>query len=290
LPVFEDVRDGDRSAPRIRWSSRAATQMSKAIGIALLAALLPAPVLAQRADISALRDSLTGLSDVPVLRRLQAQTAMPGVANTADEVIRRGMIGLRIYELTQDHADSDRAREVFERGTDRFPDVAWMHHGLGLSYANAPEIRMTGLGGVLEGVTVGQSLAEILGRDPRTRARRAFGRALEQDPAFGPAAVKLAELAVSDGRDHDALREARDALLGVGQAGGQSPDVSRALADVRSALGDYSGAEALLTDASSPDGLHARAVSLLLQPGKAEAGAGAYFQGVAALDEAAASR
>jgi hypothetical protein len=128
LPVFEDVRDGDRSAPRIRWSSRAATQMSKAIGIALLAALLPAPVLAQRADISALRDSLTGLSDVPVLRRLQAQTAMPGVANTADEVIRRGMIGLRIYELTQDRADSDRAREVFEDPSmPRFDQVRCSH-------------------------------------------------------------------------------------------------------------------------------------------------------------------
>jgi hypothetical protein len=256
----------------------------------LLLALLPSPALAQRTDVFALRDSLAAIDDVPSLMRLQAGLPMAGAARSADELIRRGLIGLRVYELTQDRADWDRARDVFERGTDRFPDVARVHHGLGLSYAAAPEIRTTTLGGVLEGVTVGQSIAEILGRDPRTRARRAFVRALTEDPAFGPAAVKLAELAVADGRDEGALLEARNALLGADAAGGGGADVSRALADVRSALGDYAGAEALLANASSPDALHARAVSLLLQAGKAKAGADAYFQGIGVLDAENAER
>jgi hypothetical protein len=264
--------------------------MNHTIRMVLFLAFVPAQIAAQRPDAFALRDSLATVDDVAVLLRLQAQTPMPGAARSPDEVVRRGLIALRIYDLTEDRADSERAREVFERGTDRFPDEAWMHYGLGLSYANAPEIRMTGLGGVLEGVTVGQSIAEILGRDPRTRARRAFARALEADPAFGAAAVKMAEMAVADGRDRDALLEARAALVGAEAAGGSRPEVSRALADVRSALGDYAGAEALLGDASSPDALHARAVSLLLQSGKAEAGAEAYLRGVSRLDEAAAPR
>ncbi|MCI0433825.1 MAG: hypothetical protein L0271_09245 [Gemmatimonadetes bacterium] len=258
----------------------------------VLAAILapPAQAAAQRPGLHAFRDSLATITDVAALRRAQAALPMPGTARDPESLIRRGLIGLRVYELTQDPADSERVREVFERGAERFAGEAWLHYGLGLALARAPEVRIGSPGGVLHGVTLGQSLAEILGRDPRARARNSFLRSLELDPGFGAAAVELADLAVADGRSRDDLLEARAALTTAVERGASDDAVRRALSDVESALGDPVAAEAAVSDASGADALLARAVSLLLQPGRADEGAAAYTEGVDQLTERAAAR
>jgi hypothetical protein len=255
----------------------------------LLAALIPAAsAAAQATDYTAVRDSLKAVQDAAVLRRMQARLPMPGAARDAESLVLRGLVGLRLYELTSQTEDSEAAVAVFERGAERFPEVAWLHYGLGLAYASAPEIR---LGGPLRGVTLGQSVAEILGRDPRSKARRALRRALELEADFGQAAVLLAELAVADGRDRGALEEARGSLAGARAAGDSSVAVLRARAEVETALGDYAAAaDAGAAAGGGVEALLARAVALLLQPGGAESGTTAYLAAVDSLDAEHASR
>lgn len=255
--------------------------------------VFPAHVCAQAREYLEFRDSLSRLTDVAALYRLQSQRPMAATTGQAGGVIERGLIGLRIYELTGDEDDASRARDVFRQASERFPDVAWTHYGLALSLANGPEIRP---GGVLSGVTLGQSIAEILGRDPRSQAKRSLRRALEADPAFVPAATMLADMAVKDGRDLEALAEARAALERTRQArGGVTPEIARAVASVETARGNYAEAAhateaAVSANADDAGALLAHSVALMLQPGRERAGGSAYFRGVEHLDRESAER
>jgi GWxTD domain-containing protein len=250
---------------------------------------LPAAIAAQGRDYFALRDSLAAITDVGALHRLQGRLPTPGGATSADPIIERGLIRIRIYELTRDRTDGELAKETFERGAERFADVVWVHYGLAMALAGSPEIRLSG--GLLESVTIGQSLAEILGKDPRSRARVAAKRALELDASFSAAAVLLAALALEDGRDRSALLESKTLLEAARAAGGETPDVMRALSDVQSALGEYGEAEAAANSSGTgPGAEHARAVALLLQTGREASGTQAYFAAVDQIDGAAADR
>jgi GWxTD domain-containing protein len=257
--------------------------------LAVVAAVLaPASVEAQARDWNAYRDSLRGLADVPALVRLQGRLPMPGMATTPEALLERGFIGLRIWELTHETTDAERAEAVFERGVERFADVAWLHYGLALAYAAHDRSQRDSP----EGITVGASIAEILSRDPASRARKAAREAIVRDPSIAGAAVLIAELAVRDGRDREALRDARGALHAVRDAGHGSAEVNRALADVETALGNYGEATTALESVGAGDasGLHARAISLLLQPGRSEEGAAAYFAALDSIDEQTADR
>lgn len=250
--------------------------------------LVAAGAGAQEPDWEAFRDSLAVLTDVPALHRLQGRLPMPGMAATPEPLIERGLIRLRIWELTGDLVDAELAEDVFERGVERFPQVAWLHYGLALAHAGAHESQQATPGGI----TLGASISEILRRDPRSRARRAALAALELDPSLAGAAVLLGELAVWDSRDRAALEEAKAALEALRDDGYMTADGQRALADVETALGNYADAERALEAVAVEDasGSHARAVALLLQPGREVAGAGAYWAAVDSLDEAAADR
>lgn len=274
--------------------------MKKRLGVTLLTALVvgltPVQLRAQRSNrLAALRDSLEKITDVPTLYRLQGMLPMPAVAADVGQVLQRGLIALRIYRLTGDRDDGDRARGVFAQAVERYPDVAWAHYGMALSLADAPGVRIPSPGGVLNDVVLGQSIAEILKKDPRSRARRELRRALDLDPAFGPAAVLLARLALADGgRDLGLVREARDALRATRDAGDRSPEVLRSLVDMERALGDYQAALAVADssmEASTDAGtLYSAAIAMLLQPGREGQGARTYMKGVANLDAAAAER
>ncbi|HUF51106.1 MAG TPA: hypothetical protein VMN60_09750 [Longimicrobiales bacterium] len=259
-----------------------------AAGFVLL--LVPFDARAQVAGVTALRDSLAAIVDVPLLFRLERSTVLPGAARTVEPLLRRGVIALRVWELTGDRADADRARDVFEAAVQRFGDDPLSHYGVALALAYGPDVRLPSPGGVLDAVTVGQSVAEILKRDPKSRARRALRRALELQPGLAEAAVLLGDLAVADGgRSRELIREAREALAAVDAAGGATPASRRALADMDIALGNYAAASA---GASADDAasLRTRAVALLLQPGGQAAGAAAYWRGVERLDAAAAGQ
>lgn len=256
--------------------------------VALAMAVAPRNAVAQARDWTAYRDSLRSVTDVPALQRLQGRLPMPGVATTPDPVLERGLITLRVWEITQDRVDADLARDVFEAGVDRFGGIAWMHYGLALAQAARHRSSQDSPGGI----TIGSSVAEILRKDPATRARRAAEEAIEIDPSLTGAAVLIADLAVADGRDRDALLDARTALESVRAAGHGTPEISRALADVQTALGNY-GEAALAVESiggSVASSLRSRAIALLLQPGHETEGARAYFSAVDSLDEPAADR
>lgn len=253
--------------------------------------LLPTLLQAQGADFTSLRDSLAGITDVPLLYRMERAVAPPGAARRIEPVVRRGLVALRIWELTGDRDDAQRSRDVFETARDRFPSEVWSHYGLALALAYGPEIGLSLPGNALAGVTLGQSVAEIFGRDPRSHARRSLRRALAIDPAFDDAAVLLADLAVMDGgRSRDLIEEARDALRAAHQAGGRSERTARALAELEIALGNYAAAGALTAEAEDAGVLRTRAMALMLQPGSTVDGAAAYWLGVERLTREAAEQ
>jgi hypothetical protein len=249
--------------------------------------LVPATSIAQQRTVDQLRDSLSRVSDRTELRRqerLMGRTRQPDGA----ALMERGLVLLRLYELTRENRDVDEARKTLDRLVDREPGSASAHYALGLALATGPGVRVPSPGGVLDGFVLGQSLAELVKRDPASRAARAFLRALELDPTLTPAAVRLTGL-VLDSRDHDMLVRTRDVLRGIVD-GGRAPDeITTSLARVQSALGDVAAAEATVgsaTNASAGTRL-AQAEALLRQPGKADAGARAYFEGVERVDAAA---
>jgi GWxTD domain-containing protein len=203
--------------------------------------------------------------------------------------VRRGLLALRIWELSDDRDDAERSRDVFQTAAERFPGETWSHYGLALALARGPEVRLSLPGGALGSVTVGQSLAEIFRRDPKSRARRSLRRALELEPGFAEAAVLLADLAIADGgRSRELIEEARDALRAAHGSGGTSARSQRALADMEIALGNYAAAGAAAGEGTDAGVLRTRAIALLLQPGSERAGAAAYWRGVEGLTEEAA--
>lgn len=261
----------------------------RVLQMSLLAAVMAAPQLAtaQTRDYAALRDSLARETDAFSLRdRIRSA----GPANPLE----RGFLLLRLYELTSDQDVAEDARETFTRAVDASPSEPWAHYGLAVSLADGPEL---GGPGILRGLSIRQTLAEIQGTDPRAQARESLQRALDVDPAFTPAAVELAELALET-RERDELSVAREALVGLPPASVSTLRATLALADVEAALGNLEEAEKAAAAAVSAAGAgddaslarHLHAVSLLRQPGREEEGASVYFEGLGSLTEAGAER
>lgn len=264
----------------------------KAAKLMFLLLLMPVPLAGQtggQEEHRALRDSLAGIRDVPLLFRMERGLPTPPMAPGVDAIARRGLTALRIWELTEDRADADRARETFETAVARFPGEVWSHYGLALALAHGPDVQLSVPGGVLDGVTVGQSVAEIFKRDPKSKARRSLREALTLAPGYRPAAVLLADLALADGgRSTDLIREARDALVAAVAASGPDGPSTRALADMEIALGNYGAAGEAVKNAEDAGALRAHAVALLLQPDAVERGARQYWLGVERLTDEAA--
>jgi GWxTD domain-containing protein len=241
-------------------------------------------------DPAAFRDSLLSLTDVTVLARMERTLDMPGSARSLEPILERGLIAHRIFQITGDREDAARARDAFKKAIERFPDSTWSHYGYAISLADGPETRLKG---VLGGIAATQTLAELMKKDPRSKARNELRTVLARDPSFGDAAVLLADLAVADGGRNQALvREARDALQQTRAAGATGPAVSTALARMETQLGNPAAA-AKITDADAASGdalaLKTQAQALLLQPGHEEEGGRAYARAIQLLTPQAAA-
>ena len=262
----------------------------------LLAGLLLAPeaLVAQTRDFVALRDSLARVTSSFELRQLTR--AKPG--GDAEALAERGFRLMRLYELTADENIAEDARESFERAVEVAPDRAWAHYGLAISLAEGPELNGVWL---LRSLTIRQTIAELKGDDPLSRARASLQRALELDSAFTPAAVELAELALQT-REQTELNVAREALVGLPPASIGTLQASIALADIEAALGNLESAEAAAESALNAATAAANdnddvamirrlhAISLLRQAGREVEGTAAYFEGVSELTPAGAER
>jgi hypothetical protein len=200
----------------------------------LLATLAAAPAHAQSPDLPAFRDSIGSIRDLLSLRRFTERKPVAGEG--ADALLRRGFAGLRLYELAGLDEDLRRARDAFEEAARREPALAWAHFGAGLTWSRDPELT-----GPAPRVVAGRAFAEALGRDARSRASRAFRRALDIDPGLTEAALALADLPVAR-RSADELAAARVALDRAVLEGHADARTSLALAEVANAQHDFGAA------------------------------------------------
>jgi GWxTD domain-containing protein len=172
------------------------------------------------------------------------------------------------------------------------PASAEAHYLKGLSLARGPEVRVPAPGGMLDGLVVGQVLAEILHLDPVSRARRAFLNALELDSLFAPAAVELGRLALAT-HDRNALAEAARPLERLHAYDPGNSVVALTLSGVSEELGELESAEraarqALTAGADRSLALRALAAALLRQAGRELDGASNYQAGAERADSIAA--
>ncbi len=257
-------------------------------GAALL--LLPAIASAQSRDFRALRDSLV-LVDTAGVGTLQAR--VKPADGTAAALIERGLMLVRIAELTGDEGTAKQAVQTFERATELAPQDVWAHFGLALAHLAQPEIRINALGGIFKKLSIAQVAAEVVRQDPRSRGLRALQRTLQMDSAFEPAAVALAELAL-ESRDDDELIAARNALRNIFPRVSSS-QITILVADVAVALRDLllaqTAAEAITaTAADTSVALHVIGEVFLRMPGQEQRGVAAYRAGIDHMTELGAVR
>ena len=239
-----------------------------------------AGVEAQAIDRIALRDSVAAVTDIDVLRRIAAG---PPVSATADPIA-QGLARLRLWTLTAEKSAAARARDAFEDASRRDPRDAWAWYGIGRTWAEGPEAT-----GPIPAIVLVEAFEAALGLDARSRAIRAFTRALDIDTAFTPAAVALVPLAVEK-RDRGALAKAQATLALAEREGRFETGALLALARARAALDDGSGAvdaaRRAVTNASAEAAPLARwilARSLFLA-GRDDEGERVWFSAVDALD------
>ena len=238
-----------------------------------------------------MRSALAAVSDTSVLR--QRETALrDAAANSLDPALERGLLLMRLHELTQAERDISQARSVLERASKKFKDDARVHYAYGLSNAVGHGVRIPVAG--LRSIVLGQSIAEVLGTDPISKAKSSFRKALAADPLLVGAATQLARLSLAQ-RDRDNMRASAQALRHLQQQQRGGAEVVTLLSEVEAALGNVGAAAsaasaATALDAGSSAALRAQAIALLRQGRELDAGARAYFEGVEQLDEASAKQ
>lgn len=245
-----------------------------------------APLPAQTLDLDELHDRLAGEQDLTQLRRREFALARAS-ATSAEAMLERGMVLLRLHQITQDGDDAKRSRDIFERAAKKLPGDPRPYYGLALARMGGPIVRIPSPGGVLNKVVIAQSFAEIVKRDPVSLAKRDFKKALELDSSFVSAAIQLANISV-DTRDNDHMQTAAIALRRMVAAKQGGTVAAVALSEVESALGNVSAAEVAADAATTlatgteraSSAAHARAAAMLRQHGKEDEAARVYFSGL----------
>jgi GWxTD domain-containing protein len=245
----------------------------------------------QPVNVDSLREQLAHETNVTELRRRETQ--LQRTAQTTDALLERGLILIRLYELQRDNDHATKARDATERAVRQSPKDARTHYAYALANSTELGVRIPSPAGVLDGVVLGQSVAEILKTDPASKAKRSFKKALELDPDLDGAALGLARNSLSS-RDRDNMEAAAHALrrlVGVQRGGAAAATL---LSEVEAALGNVAaaaeaGVAASKTNPRSSSALRAQAAAQFRQEGREEEAARTYFSGIDALDTAGAA-
>lgn len=271
--------------PGVASCLRAPRAASWVLLIALTAShsMRPGLAHAQVADLATFQDSLRSIGSVDQLRGMLALRASRTAEKSPVSLTERGLVALRLFDLTSEKSHSKLAQESFKQALKRQPGYGWAHYGLGLAYAYGPDAHPEKLGWraafVLDDV-----LANITGDDVRSRAHREFVKAVVAEPPVARAAEELAENALAKNK-RKTLEEARAALgrrLAQARTDGEA---WFALARVNGELGDMDGA-AMAMERAFANGVDGSAVAreraalLLRLPGREEDGARAWFAGI----------
>ena len=153
--------------------------------LALQAPPLASQTPAERLALSDFSDSLASIADTVPLRHRQ-RTLREAARRRSDDGIaqvRLGLVSLRLAQMGAGPGAGD-AVKAFRRATDRRPEWPMAWHWLGLAEAQRAIWEQGDL----------LALGNRVGMPTLERAAGRHARALEADPSFAPAAVKLAEL------------------------------------------------------------------------------------------------
>lgn len=246
---------------------------------------------AQNLDIVHLQDRLAEEKDITVLRRREFALARQSATST-DALMERGMVMVRIYQLSRDPKDGREAVGMLSRALKKAPDDPRALYGLAVARSGGPWVRIPAPLGVLDNITLAQTAAEIFGRDRVTLAKKDLKKALDIDPNFTRAAVELAIISV-DTHDKEYMRVAANALRAMVDARRGGAIAAVALSEVENALGNVDAATnaaevatniATGTESAAAAEL-ARAVAMLRQPDRVEEGGRIYMTGIERLTE-----
>lgn len=265
-----------------RHAHRAASWL---IATVLLLVLVPG-AQAQRLDLAPFQDSVQRIRDVDQLRVMLARRRGREAEKSPVALTERGFVALRLWDLTSQWSHSKLAAESFKQALKREPDYGWAHYGLGLAYVNGPDAHPEKAGWraafILDDV-----IDNIAGNDVRTRAHRAFLKAVTAEPPVARAVDQLAENAVLKNK-RKTLDDARNTLgAHLATASGDGAGWY-ALSRVDTELGDLPAAavamdRALTSGIMAADVAHARAALLLRLPGREKEGAQVWFDGLTML-------
>lgn len=164
---------------------------ARSLALLLLFLVSPAHLNAQR-DLAQLHDSLQRIDDPSLLRGMLAERSGRQAERSPDLLTERGLIGLRLYQLTASRPDGKTAQKSFEEALRRAPKYGWAHYGLGLSLAKGPDSNPFA-GGFRNSFVLDDVLGRAFGDDAPARARRAFLNAINGAPPVPQAANELAD-------------------------------------------------------------------------------------------------
>ena len=243
----------------------------------------------QGPDFAALRDSLAQINDASLVRKLELNRRPTPNAAPAD-LVKHGLVALRLYDLTADPSASKLATKSFESAVSAAPADGWAQFLLGLSLARSPEAQPLSAGGKRGRFALDDVARRLTGTDAKSRARRAFNAALRTTYPINPAARELARLAVST-QNRNWLEEARAALESLESARQARPEDLVALSLVQSALNDSEAAvltadRALVAGASPGSARFAAGTARLRFSGREAEGAQLYFDGIRVATDA----
>jgi hypothetical protein len=249
----------------------------------------PGPSFAQIADLAPFQDSVRRISDVNRLRGMLANRSSRQAEKSPVALAERGFVALRLYDLTTQTSHAKLAEKSFEQAIRQYPEFGWAYYGLGLAYTHGPNAHPEKLGW-RSAFVVDDVIDNITGNDVRSRAHRAFLKAVAAEPPVARAAEELAENALTKNK-RKTIEEARTTLLRHLDDAPQDGNAWFALARVSGELGDMGVAADALDQAANfgvdaPNIALERASLLLRMPGREADGAKAWLGGIERMTSA----
>jgi GWxTD domain-containing protein len=232
----------------------------------------------ERLALDRLQDSLSAIHDTALLRSRQSALRRAAEARDPAATLRLALVSLRLARLGASAGASDAIDAARRVGRDH-PEWPWSWYAWGLAETQRSAWQQANR----------LALGSRVGVGTLERAAERYRRALAADPAFAPAAVRLADLTLAL-RDTALFPSARDALRAAAATPAPPPDVLLGLGRVERATAELDSAERAfgryLWDGGD------RALGLLelartrLARGDPE-GEGPYYEGAASDDSAA---
>lgn len=203
----------------------------------VLTASLAGQSPSERRSLTAMRDSLAGVTDTAELRRGEAALIARAKRNPDEAMLhlRLGLLALRLGEVGQRKSYDDAGSE-FQWAIELRPRWPWGWFGLGLAELGVGDSELSLVAG----------LQSMLGKDALTRSANAFAKSAEVDPAFVEGVVELANTALQQ-RVNIRTDVALAALRRTGRTtAARHPEVLLARGRIERAVGSVDSAAAAL--------------------------------------------